>query len=126
MLTSLARLEWVKGLNIKTHKCRIVIWLATRCSGLQTLHQSVLSMLETSEMVQYIGRGWGVCVFIKNSSIYKHQCFSDLMEMQHIMCIVLRGEGEWDLSNPQIYQMLGNLTFSLEGNNLVTSCVYNC
>ena len=35
-------------------------------------------------------------MFIKNSSIcnaYKHQCFSDLMEMQHIMCIALRGEG---------------------------------
>ena len=70
-----------------------------RCSGLQTLHRSVLSMLETSEMVQYIGRGWGVCVFIKNSSICKHQCFSDLMEMQHIMCIVLRGKGEGDLQD---------------------------
>ena len=36
------------------------------------------------------------CVFVKNCSIYneyEYQCFSDLMEMQHIMCIVLRGGG---------------------------------
>ena len=46
-------------------------------------------------------------MFIKNSSIcyaYKHQCFSDLMEMQHIMYIVLRGKGEGNIPQLQIFE----------------------